>query len=194
MDLYVKAFSSSLRMCSRPPQRCYSLLPSHANQKSGPHSIVLSLPVIIDSRPYHCDARIYWLCTGAVRHCYYLNTALPGAESGDALLTRSFNRCVLRPGETATSVMENSHRCLCGKLYGQQSALSYHQHTCKSAKTRLSSALGQVKEFLQSAKKRRLVAAEFLAPQGSLSDLSDPVPSFPATSSQVIINQSTATP
>ena len=129
-----------------------------------------------------------------VHHCYYLNTALPGTKSGDALLTRSFNHRVLRPGETATSVMENSHRCLCGKLYGQQSALSYHQRMCKSAKTRLSSALGQAKEFLQSAKKRRLVAAEFLAPQGSLSDLSDPVPSFPATSSQVIINQSTATP
>ena len=90
--------------------------------------------------------------------------------------------------------MENSHRCLCGKLYGQQSALSYHQRTCKSAKTRLSSVLGQAKEFLQSAKKHRLAAAEFLAPQGSLLDLLDPVPSFPATSSQVIINQLTATP
>ena len=92
------------------------------------------------------------------------------------------------------SVMENSHHCLCGKLYGQQSALSYHQCMCKSAKTHLSSALGQAKEFLQSAKKHRLVAAEFLAPQGSLLDPSDPVPSFPATSSQVIINQSTVTP
>ena len=90
MDLYAKALSSSLRMCSRPPHRRYSLLPSRANQKFGPRSIVLSLPVVIDSRPYHCDTRIYWLCTGAVRHRYYLNTALPGAESGDALLTRSF--------------------------------------------------------------------------------------------------------
>ena len=189
MDLYLKAFSSSLWMCSRPPHQCYSLLPSCANQKSRPCSIVLSLPVIIDSRPYHCDTRIYWLCTGAIRHCYYLNTALPGAESGDALLMWLFNHCVLCPGETATFVMENSHHCLCGKLYGQQSALSYHQCMCKSAKTHLSSALGQAKEFLQSAKKCR-----FLAPQGSLSDLLDPVPSFPATSSQVIINQSTATP
>ena len=194
MDLYMKAFSSSLWMCSRPPHWCYSLLPSHANQKSGPHSIVLSLPVIIDSRPYHCDARIYWLCTGTIHHHYYLNTALPGAKSGDALLMRSFNRCVLHPGETAMSVMENSHCCLCGKLYGQQSAHSYHQCTCKPAKTHLSSALGQAKEFLQSAKKRMPVAAEFLAPQGSLLDLLDPVLSFPATSSQVIINQSTVTP
>ena len=194
MDLYVKAFSSSLQMCSRPPHRHYSLLPSCANQKSRPCSIILSLPVIIDSRPYYCDARIYWLCTGVVHHHYYLNTALSGAESGDALLTRSFNHCVLLPGETAMSIMENSHHCLCGKLYGQQSALSYHQCTCKSAKTHLSSVLGQAKEFLQSAKKCRLVAAEFLAPQGSLLDLSDPVPSFPATSSQVIVNQSTATP
>ena len=92
------------------------------------------------------------------------------------------------------SIMENSHHCLCGKLYGQQSALNYHQCMCKSAKTHLYSALGQAKEFLQSAKKCRLAAAEFLAPQGSLSDLSDPVPSFPATSSQVIINQLTTTP
>ena len=194
MDLYAKAFSSSLQMCSRPPHWHYSLLPSRANQKSGPCSIILSLPVIIDSRPYHCDARIYWLCTGAVCHHYYLNTALPGTKSGDALLTWSFNCCVLHPGESATSIMENSHHCLCGKLYGQQSALSYHQCMCKSAKTHLSSALGQAKEFLQSAKKHRLVAAEFLAPQGSLLDPSDPVPSFPATSSQVIINQSTVTP
>lgn len=85
--------------------------------------------------------------------------------------------------------MENSHRCLCGKSYNQQSALSNHQRTCKSAKVRLSSTLGKAKEFLQSAKKRRIEAADTSLLHNDLSESSASAPNVPVNSMKVIVHQ-----
>ena len=104
----------------------------------------------------------------------------------------AFGKQVIKTACFLSWLMDNYHLCLCGKLYDQQSALSNHQRTCKSAKMHLSSMLSRAKEFIQSAKRHRVEAAEPAAPpHNSSSHLSTLTLNFPITSNQVIFYQST---
>ena len=99
-----------------------------------PHGIVLFLLYCttyhypIDLKPYHSVARTYWLWLAPLLPKHWLAWHQVRKHSYDMYLVLG----KLLHCWTWMSVMVNSHCYLCGEVYGQQSALSYHLHTCKS--------------------------------------------------------------